>query len=174
MQRPLLGEPLPIDLLNTRWIAGGERYDLLDDRVEVAAWLAAWGLPSDPGPAVIDGLKRARDAIAAHVAAPGDEAASRAVSELLAAGHLRLRLGAEGPIREAVVPDPAWLPAWTALRVYLDLLDQRGGRIRKCANSECVLHFVDATARNARRWCSMDACGNRAKARRHYTRKTAG
>ncbi|GAA3384030.1 CGNR zinc finger domain-containing protein [Cryptosporangium minutisporangium] len=174
MQRPLLGEPLPIDLLNTRWIAAGHRHDLLDDPVEAAGWLTSWGLPSTPGDAraVIDRLKRARDAIAAHIAAPGEGASAGAVNDLLAAGHLRLRLGPNGPVREAVVQDPAWLPAWTALHAYLELVDEQGGRVRKCANPECVLHFVDATARNARRWCSMEACGNRAKARRHYTRKT--
>ena len=34
----------------------------------------------------------------------------------------------------------------------------------------CVLRFYDASRGGRRQWCSMAACGNRAKARRHYAR----
>ena len=37
--RPLTGEPLAVDLLNTVWVDGGVRYDLL----EMPDGLAAWG-----------------------------------------------------------------------------------------------------------------------------------
>lgn len=36
--------------------------------------------------------------------------------------------------------------------------------IKHCANSECVLLFIDVTGR--RKWCSMKICGNRMKAAR--------
>lgn len=36
-------------------------------------------------------------------------------------------------------------------------------RLKKCANSECVLVFKDTSKSGRRRWCSMDTCGNRAK-----------
>jgi predicted RNA-binding Zn ribbon-like protein len=35
--------------------------------------------------------------------------------------------------------------------------------IRKCEDSECILWFYDISKNHSRRWCSMDACGNRAK-----------
>ena len=41
-------------------------------------------------------------------------------------------------------------------------------RIRICANPECGWLFIDASKNGTRRWCDMSACGNRAKARRHY------
>ena len=44
--------------------------------------------------------------------------------------------------------------------------------IRKCENPECVLYFLDVSKNHGRRWCSMAACGNRAKARAFYERKT--
>jgi predicted RNA-binding Zn ribbon-like protein len=47
-------------------------------------------------------------------------------------------------------------------------------RVRKCANDKCLWLFLDETKNGTRRWCSMSACGNRAKAHRHYTRKKAG
>ena len=42
------------------------------------------------------------------------------------------------------------------------------GNVRRCANSECVWLFIDASKNATRRWCAMASCGNRAKARRHY------
>jgi predicted RNA-binding Zn ribbon-like protein len=44
------------------------------------------------------------------------------------------------------------------------------GRLRPCANDECRLFLIDRSKANAARWCSMAACGNRMKARRHYQR----
>jgi predicted RNA-binding Zn ribbon-like protein len=41
-------------------------------------------------------------------------------------------------------------------------------RVRRCANPECGWLFLDDSRAGKRRWCSMSACGNRAKARRHY------
>lgn len=46
-------------------------------------------------------------------------------------------------------------------------------RIKRCPGDNCGWLFVDET-RNARRtWCSMQSCGNRAKAARHYARHKA-
>jgi predicted RNA-binding Zn ribbon-like protein len=36
-------------------------------------------------------------------------------------------------------------------------------RVKECARPDCTLLFVDASRSGRRRWCSMDACGNRAK-----------
>jgi predicted RNA-binding Zn ribbon-like protein len=35
--------------------------------------------------------------------------------------------------------------------------------IRRCENPDCTMMFYDRTKSHARRWCSMAACGNRAK-----------
>lgn len=46
--------------------------------------------------------------------------------------------------------------------------------VRKCENPKCILYFYDTSKNSSRRWCSMKACGNRAKAASFYnrTRKT--
>jgi predicted RNA-binding Zn ribbon-like protein len=50
-----------------------------------------------------------------------------------------------------------------------DLLVGGGhSRVRRCANSKCLWLFRDESKTGTRRWCDMAACGNRAKARRHY------
>jgi predicted RNA-binding Zn ribbon-like protein len=66
--------------------------------------------------------------------------------------------------------------AWSAA----DLLVERtagaapgssGGRIKACADADCGALFYDASRNRSRRWCVMEDCGNRAKARRHYARR---
>jgi predicted RNA-binding Zn ribbon-like protein len=48
------------------------------------------------------------------------------------------------------------------------------GRIRQCASPLCAQWFVDTSKGGRRRWCSMERCGNRAKAARHRRRRKAG
>ncbi len=43
-------------------------------------------------------------------------------------------------------------------------------RVRHCASASCGWLFVDVSRNHSRRWCDMEDCGNRAKARRHYAR----
>ena len=46
-----------------------------------------------------------------------------------------------------------------------------GGPIKACADAACGALFYDASRNRSRRWCVMEDCGNRAKARRHYARR---
>ncbi len=43
-------------------------------------------------------------------------------------------------------------------------------RLKMCADRDCGWLFVDKSRNSSRRWCNMNDCGNRAKARRHYQR----
>jgi predicted RNA-binding Zn ribbon-like protein len=44
-------------------------------------------------------------------------------------------------------------------------------RLKICSNPTCGWLFLDTTRNASRRWCDMAACGNRAKARRHYAKQ---
>jgi predicted RNA-binding Zn ribbon-like protein len=44
-------------------------------------------------------------------------------------------------------------------------------KLRECSNDKCLWLFLDDSKNGTRRWCSMQACGNRAKAQRHYLRR---
>ncbi|MET9318995.1 CGNR zinc finger domain-containing protein [Streptomyces sp. NPDC003038] len=176
--RPLIGEPVALDLLNTRWIMDGEPVDLFAGaagltRVEgLAVWLESTGLADRfraDAPTLVH-LLTAREALARAVADPADESARALVDAVLEHGRIRATLTAEGPGERAEFADPAWGPAWIAARDYLELLAAGPDRIRGCASESCVLHFYDVSRNGARRWCSMAACGNRAKASRHYAR----
>ncbi|MGI8579248.1 MAG: CGNR zinc finger domain-containing protein [Solirubrobacteraceae bacterium] len=48
--------------------------------------------------------------------------------------------------------------------------DQRD-RVRVCASETCSARFYDRSRAGRRRWCSMEGCGNTAKARRHRARQ---
>lgn len=165
--RPLRGEPLSLDLLNTRW-----HDDQLFDRPDgLAVWLASNDLtdraPADP--ATLAALLETRDALLALRADPRDVTALNAV---LAHGRVRRSLGDDGlPHHEPEVADPSWLPAWLAADDYLDLLARGPQRIRECAHERCILTFFDTSQNGRRRWCSMSDCGNRAKAARHYAQQ---
>lgn len=55
----------------------------------------------------------------------------------------------------------------------LDLaLTTRPDRLRACAADDCLRWFVDTSKGGRRRWCSMERCGNRAKAFRYRSRHT--
>lgn len=47
-------------------------------------------------------------------------------------------------------------------------------RLRVCDAPECGRWFVDTSKGGRRRWCSMERCGNRAKAARHRRRRSDG
>ncbi|MFF3405995.1 CGNR zinc finger domain-containing protein [Streptomyces sp. NPDC002742] len=201
--RPLTGEPVSLDLLNTRWIHEGVVRDLLTGTQGLAVWLAGNGLDLPADDTVLRHTLEARDALRAVIDTPhgpgddprrngtaegdrpggtsdGDgptdvgpriaaEAAAR-VDAVLAHGRVRLTLTTQGPGGTPEFDDPSWAPAWLAARDYLELLDTAPDRIRRCAHDACILHFFDTSRNGTRRWCSMAACGNRAKASRHYAR----
>jgi predicted RNA-binding Zn ribbon-like protein len=51
------------------------------------------------------------------------------------------------------------------------LIDGDHSRLKRCSTPDCQWLFVDTSKNRSRRWCDMQSCGNRAKARRYY-RKT--
>ncbi|MGW5367728.1 CGNR zinc finger domain-containing protein [Streptomyces sp. NPDC004009] len=169
--RPLTGEPLALDLLNTRWNEEGVSRDLLDGTDGLAVWLAANGLAGEhPADAdVLRHLRQAREALGAAVDGSPAQGAPL-VDAVLAHGRIRARLTVDGAHEEPEFADASWAPAWLAARDYLDLLGRAPDRIRRCAHESCVLHFFDTSRNGTRRWCSMASCGNRAKASRHYAR----
>ena len=63
---------------------------------------------------------------------------------------------------------------WPVVHDAADLLTSKElDRIGQCADDRCGWLFLDTSRNRSRRWCSMEDCGNRAKARRHYERKRA-
>jgi predicted RNA-binding Zn ribbon-like protein len=68
--------------------------------------------------------------------------------------------------------DDTRLITWTVGLAAADLLtSETVQHVRECEDDRgCGYLFIDMSKNHSRRWCSMESCGNRAKARRHYTR----
>lgn len=62
---------------------------------------------------------------------------------------------------------------WPVIRSAVTLLTEGDlSRVGQCADDRgCGYLFYDTTRNRSRRWCDMDSCGNRAKARRHHARQ---
>lgn len=181
---PLTGEPLALDLVNTRPAGPAGRRDLLATPVQLAAWLH---LESDRlGEELSARALTAADLASVHAVREHTEAAVRA----LLAGRRPPSAALRG-LNEAMRAAPASTAlAWdgtavvgTAARTGTprqrlaavlaeaagDLLTgQRIGNVRQCAADDCVLLFLPAHPR--RQWCSPARCGNRTRVARHYQR----
>ncbi|MEV0754044.1 CGNR zinc finger domain-containing protein [Streptosporangium sp. NPDC050280] len=157
---------LLLDLLNTTPVVDGLPTDALEDRRDAARWLGERDLPRSPATAA--SARRVRDAIALVVR--GEEPARtlepflEGVSRIPSVGddgvRWELNIGSAEPFSLRCVL------TWAHLQKTLP------GRLRPCANDDCRLFLIDHSRANTRRWCSMAACGNRLKARRHHRRAT--
>jgi predicted RNA-binding Zn ribbon-like protein len=65
---------------------------------------------------------------------------------------------------------PAWAAAEDAARL---LTSPDRERLCQCGDAECGWFFLDTSRNRSRRWCSMESCGNRNKARSFYRRARA-
>jgi predicted RNA-binding Zn ribbon-like protein len=192
----LVGGALCLDLVNT---VGWRRQGLLEERLTDYGELMDWGLHAgaldaaerralrrlarerpDAAEAVLERARALREAshrilsrlIGGKEADAGDLA--RINAELAAApprrslerAGRRLRWqGPAGPERlDRMLPALAWSTA--------DLLAGAGvRRVKRCEAEDCGWLFLDQSRNMSRRWCQMEICGNREKAKRHYRRR---
>ena len=178
----LCGERLILDFLNTAdWAADGAvAHEKLTTPADVDRWTAAAGLDGVAGPRTVRELARLktfRAAVRAVVlqVVTGEEQDAR---DGMRAVNAALR-GIRGDVLSetggpAAVATAGGLQAVLAISAAAVLADPRDrARIKICPADNCGWLFVDETRNARRRWCSMETCGNRAKARRHYLRSQA-
>lgn len=170
VHRPLTGEPLAVDLLNTRWREDAGDVDLLDSMDGVAQWLTEAGQHDVPA---TESVRRALLHVRAVLRDVIDDVpgAVDGLNDVLARGLTVRSLDDGRPAERVLFTDDSWSAAWRAAVSYLDLVSSAPTGVRECQSPDCVLHFFDPSGR--RRWCSMAGCGNRAKARRHHARHHA-
>jgi predicted RNA-binding Zn ribbon-like protein len=131
-----------------------------------------------PADAVAE-LDRARELRAALYALLGP---GGAVDPALASfNRLLARLPAGGQLDQAVSglawswgagADPLGQPVYPVIWSAAELLTApERALVRQCAGPGCTWLFLDTSRNHTRRWCSMEDCGNRAKAQRHYARQ---
>lgn len=124
--------------------------------------------------ALREALYRIFSALAADRRVPKQDFAALRQALTEAPARNRLSSSASGYVWELENPLPS-VPHLLAPVLWSagDLIT--GGarhRVRRCANDTCLWLFLDESKNATRRWCDMASCGNRAKARRHYLKKT--
>ncbi|GAA4079440.1 CGNR zinc finger domain-containing protein [Actinomadura miaoliensis] len=166
---------------------GGEgRYavfETLHQPADLARWLAEPPLSAVMTVPVTAGeltaAKVLRQAVwdAAHARAARRPIPARAVATInraAAEAPLAPELAADGTTAGWAAPVRATQALSTLAREMIELLSgPLAERIRECAGDNCPLLFVDTSRPGARRWCSMERCGNRHKLRALRARRAA-
>ncbi len=163
----LIGGRLALDFVNTAdWSADGRVVaEKLQTREDVAVWADALGLERAALPDSMEQLRELRSSLRALFVnrAPGDY------------------LGPILTLQDKEGEDPAGtarsqpIEALIAASALSLVADQRElSRMKMCPGENCGWLFIDETRNARRKWCSMETCGNRAKAMRHYNRSKSG
>jgi predicted RNA-binding Zn ribbon-like protein len=159
-----------------RWRRGFERLPAPDD---LGRWLVeASVLAARPAvePRELDAARELREAI--HRLAkragrgPLDPADVAELNRWAARPPLAPRLAGDGCGVSWHAARPVEAALATIARDAVDLLSgPLATRVRECDAPDCALLFVDASRPGRRRWCSMDACGNRTKTAAYRRRR---
>ncbi len=148
-----------LDLLNTTPVIDGQIVDRLADAAAARTWLRAHGAARGED---VDGVRTVRDDLQRVVRMEADASVLR---RYLTDVRQVPDIGPDGVAWSLEADWPAHLVlAWGELERDMP------GRLRPCANDECRLFLIDHSRAGTARWCSMSGCGNRMKARRHYSR----
>jgi len=176
---PFVGGRLWLDLLNTVIAEGPGSRDLLERPDGTQSWRAAAAIsesaPEGGSPDLAglrETLRPALDLLRERRALPA-ELVER-INGLLGEVALRSRLVPEGGSHSLV----SWLdtgtagPAGAVAEDFARFVcEGEPERLKHCANPACSLVFYDSGKNNARRWCSMNLCGNRDKVARYRARR---
>ena len=136
-----------------------EKIETLGDLSE---WAAALGLDEAPLPASVESLRELRGRLRTLFVGEGSTQALEHLAELEV-------LSPGDPVNLVRRLPLAALVAASALTILGDRREL--SRVKMCPGENCGWLFIDETRNARRRWCSMETCGNRAKASRHYHRR---
>lgn len=177
-----------IDLVNTEIVSGGNQLDLFTENADIVAWLLDVGLIAEDAlqfnwrddqtllVKVRTFRQQMREMLDTIVAKqPVETKTVAAINGWLNhwQGQLKLKPlddGFETTI-DFVFTQPEQLLARIAAEAADFLTTEDLNYVKRCDNRECIRFFLDTSKNHSRRWCSMDGCGNRMKARAYYARK---
>jgi predicted RNA-binding Zn ribbon-like protein len=151
-------------LLNSTPVVDGVPTDRLADSAQARAWLASTGgLGTETELRHVLEVRQALQAVVRGQQPP--DVLAPALADVACVPAV-----ADGQVAWTLSVPPERELAVRAVLAWGALAQHSPGRLRPCANDECRLFLIDHSKANAARWCSMAACGNRMKARRHYQR----
>ena len=161
-------EQLLLAVLNSAPVLDGVRHDQLEgaDGAVFARERGGTGSAAER-----TALRRTRDALHA-VIRTADPAALQELSAVIAGTVKTPTVNEEGLSWELHACPGSELAVRTVV-AWSDVTQRLPGRVRACANPACNLFLVDHSKPGTAKWCSMAACGNRAKARAFAARSRA-
>lgn len=182
---PLISGHLSLDLVNTEIVKRGQRHDLLVSEEDVIEWLETMKeaasvindelieCAKDRTTVVLSSLREFRTFLRSNFELIADQ--HPVTEEFIAVLEKKIE---KAPftykfIDHHLFPSPkgeaedviASLISYDVLKL-IDL--QKLPYLKRCANPDCVLLFLDESGR--RKWCSMQICGNRKKVARFQNR----
>lgn len=176
------GGLLWVDFINTERLEQGQVEDMIPEFPLFERWLQEAGFDALPEPAGVDGeqalqkaaglrrqLRKMAEELTDPAAVPGDWAAFLNGELAAVKGHWQIADG-----KAVFVPDGSWLlrALWPVLQsAMLFWTEGDRARLKACSNHACIKYYYDTSKNGTRRWCRMETCGNRAKARRHYSKR---
>ena len=168
------------EFVNTIDIEGGT--DALDSADALAGWLQERGLLEAAvrlGEADLRRAVEVREGLRTLLQANGGHDLSRsAIESLNAAGrNARLVVRFDDDGRARLEPDAAGVESALGrlLGVVVESMnDQTWARLKACARDQCRWAFYDHSKNRSGRWCVMQVCGNKEKARTYRRRHGAG
>ncbi|HZR76956.1 CGNR zinc finger domain-containing protein [Bradyrhizobium sp.] len=152
----------------------GSPRELLNSPDDLARWLVSAGLAGKPPkttPKDLATVRALREAI--YVLAGGRrgaeaDAARKTLNRVASGAAAVPLLQADGSMcLEGTASALIVTLAREAVQLFSDAVDL----IRQCQSPTCTIYFVDTSRRGDRRWCSMLACGNKAKVREFRKRQ---
>jgi predicted RNA-binding Zn ribbon-like protein len=96
------------------------------------------------------------------------------LNEAAGASRLRMRFGRDGkPKLEPEATGPVGAIGRLVASLYSAMQDDAWDRLKLCSEDGCRWAFYDRSKNHSSRWCTMETCGNRAKARRFRKRRAS-
>jgi predicted RNA-binding Zn ribbon-like protein len=166
--------------VNTRDIEEGS--DELDSPDALLTWFAGVDLLDDEVAADEKDLERAltlREGIRALLLANnGEEIEAVRIRELnRATGSVRLTVRFDHDGRAALRSESSGVSAALGriLAIVVRAMDEGSwSRLKVCPNDACQWAFYDRSKNRSGKWCTMEVCGNRMKARTFRQRQVSG
>jgi predicted RNA-binding Zn ribbon-like protein len=150
--------------------------DLLATPAGLRRWLAGHGLLTRRAQVTTADLERVvivREGLRKLLAAPGDSDRSphTALNRAFTGASLEIRMTPRGAELVAVGTTGVDRALGSLLAILAQaMVDGSWRRLKACPGRHCGWVFYDHSRNNSGRWCSMNVCGGREKARAHYHR----
>ncbi len=186
-----IGDNTALDFINSKAAPRSTEFEWLASGAETLDWLVEAGLLTDVEKSALkqpkhraalnlaaEDIRAFREDFRSFVSSVVEDAEVPADHQMIAKLNRLMRRGKQSPrlvpsefngrgielkvIHDIQSADDLLPRIAKACAEFIAKADLR--HVRRCEGSGCTLFFLDVSKNHKRRWCSMEVCGNRAKA----------